>query len=255
MTTRPAIFAVALAAMLALPTLGFAQATTPALAVQSAHIGMFHSVFIDDGLNAQKWFQFELRAGRSYCIEAGAGEFHSSDSDEADDTIVALFASNGTTLLGSSDDASSEPDSVFGSRFCFISTGTSHFVRLTDFSAGTYTYRLRLVETTLFASWFFIGGDYNAFTLLKNTTTTTISYTMTWRNAAGTIVGTTSGTVPPNGGVGINAKTFVNPAVTINGTVEIVHTASPEGLVGQVSSLSTTTGLNFDSTIFQRKPW
>jgi hypothetical protein len=256
MTTRPATFAIALTAIIALPALGFAQATTAALAVRSAHIGQEHTVFIDDAANNQKWFRYELRANRSYCVEAGAGLTQSSDSNTFDDTIVTVFRGDAATVIGSQDDTVAEPDSFRGSRVCFIAPldGTT-YVRITDFSGGTYTYRMRLVETTLFASWFFIGGDYNAFTLLKNTTTTSISYIMTWRNAAGTIVGSTAGVVPANGGVGINAKTFVNPAVTINGTVEITHTASPEGLVGQVSSLSTTTGLNFDSTIFQRKPW
>jgi hypothetical protein len=254
MNTRLAAIAVP-AVLLSLPTLGFAQATSSGAAVRSAHIGQEHAVFIDDGTNNQKWFRYELRAGRSYCVEAGAGESQSSDIDATDDTIVTVYQSDATTVIASQDDTVAEPDSFRGSRVCFIAPGTTTFVRLTDFAGGTYTYRMRLVETTLFASWFFIGGDYNAFSLLRNTTTTTINYTMTWRNSAGTVVATTSGTVPPNGGIGINARTFVNAAVTINGTVEIVHTASPEGLVGQVTSLSSTTGLGFDSTIFQRKAW
>lgn len=256
MRIRLTVLIMASAVTLAMPALGLAQSTTSALAVKSTHIGQEHTVFIDDAANNQKWFRYELRANRSYCAEAGAGVNQSGDSDSNDDTILTVFRADAATVIGAQDDTAAEPDSFRGSRVCFIAPldGTA-FVRLTDFSAGTYTYRMRLVETTLFASWFFIGGDYNAFTLLRNTTTTTISYTMSWRNAAGVVVGTTSGTVPANGGIGINARTFVNPAATLNGTVEITHTASPEGLVGQVTSLSSSTGLGFDSPIFQRKAW
>ncbi len=77
-----------------------------------------------------------------------------------------------------------------------------------------------------------------------------------WRNPAGAEIGTTSGTVAGNAALGINARNFIgNPAVNFNGTVEIAHTGSPQALVGQVTSLSATTGLGYDATLFQRQPW
>lgn len=259
MTTRQTWLAMSL--LVFTPALAAAQATTSGTAVTSAFIGQEFDAFIDDATNDQKWFQYDLRGGRSYCAEVSAGRSQSQDADTNSNTTVTVYASDGTTVVASNSTVSSEPDSNLGARACFIMTGTvgataGAFVRVTDSTAGTYTHRMRLVETSMWASWFFIGGDYNAFTLLRNTTTSTISYTMNWRNPAGTIVGTTSGTVPSNGGIGINARTFIaNPVTNFNGTVEIYHTASPEGLVGQVTSLSSTTGLGFDSTLFQRKIW
>jgi hypothetical protein len=37
--------------------------------------------------------------------------------------------------------------------------------------------------------------------------------------------------------------------------VEIAHDCSPEALVGQMTSLSASTGLGFDSPLLQRRPW
>jgi hypothetical protein len=259
MTTRQTWLAMSL--LVLTPALAAAQATTSGLAVNGSFPGQDHDVFIDDGTNTEKWFRYDLRGGRSYCVEVGAGRTQSSDSDEGGSGDLTVFASNATTVIVSNSATGQEPDAFQGSRGCFLMTGTvgsqeTAYVRVTDGAAGTYTYRMRLVETSLWASWFFIGGDYNAFTLLRNTTTASVSYTMTWRNPAGTVVGTTSGTVPANGGIGINARTFIaNPVTNFNGTVEVYHTASPEGLVGQVTSLSSTTGLGFDSTLFQRKTW
>ena len=120
---------------------------------------------------------------------------------------------------------------------------------------GLFSYLVRLIETTQFSSWFFQGGDYNSFVLLRNTTYTTINFVIRWFDPAGTEVAT-SGTqsVAPNGGVGLNSKTFV-PAANINGTVAITHDGPPGGLVGQMTSLSATTGLGFDSTMFTRDSW
>ena len=53
MTTKSAVFAMAMALTIALPAFTYAQATTSGLAVQSSHIGQLHSAFIDDGANTQ----------------------------------------------------------------------------------------------------------------------------------------------------------------------------------------------------------
>jgi hypothetical protein len=243
--------------VLLVPHLALAQGTTSGTAQQDVFIGQTYTAFIDDAAQNQKWFRYELRAGRSYCVEAGSHETGVNDANRLADPILTVYASNGTTVIITVDDTGQEPDSFRGARACFIANATStFFVRLTDFSAGTYNYQVRLVETTMWASWFFIGGDYNSFALIRNTTTASISYTITWRSPSGTIVGTTSGTVGANAALGLNARSFIaSPATNFNGTVELVHTASPEGLVGQVTSLSASTGLGYDSVFFQRRPW
>ena len=243
-----------LLSVLFLPARSLAQPTTSGTAVKSAHIGMVNNVVISTPTQAHKWYLYVARAGRSYCVEAGADistDANAKDSDPA----VTIWASDGTTQLGYSGDTSVEPVSSWGSRACFRAQQSGDFyVQVSTQSTGTYTYRMRVVETTLWASWFFIGGDYNSFVLLRNTTGTTVNYTITWRNPNSTVIGTTSGGVGAHAALGINARTFIsNPAVNFNGTVEIAHDGSPQALVGQVTSLSATTGLGYDSMFFQRQ--
>ena len=241
-----------------LPVQALAQPTSPGTAVKSAHIGTVNNVVIDD-TDAQKWFQYHGRmSGRSYCAEVTAGADESSaTSASSGDPSVAIFDADGTTLIKSNQNTNEEPDALWGARACFQTVASgSFYVRVSDAVSGTHAYRMRVVETTLWASWFFIGGDYNSFVLLRNTTNTSVNYTVTWRSPTGAVTGTTSGTVAGNAALGINARNFIgNPAVNFNGTVEIAHTGSPQALVGQVTSLSATTGLGYDATLFQRQPW
>ena len=256
MTRHALCLATFLLSTLLLPTRANAQATSSSTPVRDGHIGMVNNVFINDGDQTAKWFKYVPHAGRSYCAEVGSGADTSGAVEAVSaDPVVEIFASDGTTSLADNYDAAMEPESILGARACFIAPSTPTFyVKVTDFASGTFIYRMRVVETTLWASWFFIGGDYNSFVLLRNTTNSPVNYTITWRNPAGTVIGTRSGTVAGNAALGINARSHIsNPAVNFNGTVEIGHDGSPQALVGQVTSLSASTGLGYDSTLFQRQ--
>ncbi len=257
MTRSMLCLATCLLATLLLPARADAQATTWQTAVQDSHIGMVHNVLIND-TETQKWFKYRAVSGRSYCAEVGSGADTSGAANAHDsEPHIEIYAADGTTRIAGTNGTFDEPYSHYGARACFVASATGPvFVWVGDNSSGANTYRMRVVETTLWASWFFIGGDYNSFVLLRNTTSSAGAYTITWRNPAGTIIGTTSGTVAGNAAVGINARTFINnPAVNFNGTVEIAHWGSPQALVGQVTSLSASTGLGYDATLFQRQPW
>ena len=105
----------------------------------------------------------------------------------------------------------------------------------------------------MFCPWFFIAGDYNAFSLIRNTTSSSVNYTVNWRNSAGAIVGTTSGAIAGNGSAALNARTFVNPLTTPNGTIEIAHDGSEDALKASTTTLSASTGLSFDALFEQRR--
>ncbi len=258
MTRSMLCLAACLLVTMLVPARANAQATTKDKAVRDGHLGMVHTVLINDTDQRQKWFEYQAVNGRSYCAEVGSGaETSGALGAQYADPIVRIYADDGTTLITWDDNTLSEPDSIRGARACFTAEFTgSFYVQLTTFFTGTYIYRMRVVETTLWASWFFIGGDYNSFVLLRNTTSTTVNYTITWRSPAGTQIGQTGGTVFGNRALGINARSWVtNPAVNFNGTVEIAHDGSPQALVGQVTSLSASTGLGYDATLFQRQPW
>jgi len=223
--------------------------TTPPYAVGDVHFGQTMYLYVDD-TQTEKWYHYLGRAGRSYCAEVGADHI----ANVFGDPTVAVYWLAGT-LIVQNDDADTEPLSTRGARACFISPTASFRVKVSDISAGLRSYTMRVVETTMWASWFFIGGDYSSFVLLRNTTDVAINYTVTWRSPAGAPIGTTSATVPPHGAIALNARTYVNLADGTSGSVEVAHTGSPEALVGQVTSLSGTTGLNFDSPMQQRRAW
>ena len=256
MTRSMLCLATLLLATLLLPARANAQATTWQTAVEDSHIGMVHNVLINDDNQKEKWFRYFPVVERSYCVEVGSGADASGVmTPNYAEAEVWIYASDGTTLIASN--MYREPYTHRGARACFEANFTgSLYVKVTDRNSGTFTYRMRMVETTLWASWFFIGGDYNSFVLLRNTTNDAVTYTIRWRNPAGTVIGTTSGTVNGRNALGINARShIINPAINFNGTVEIVHDGSPQALVGQVTSLSASTGLGYDATLFQRQPW
>jgi hypothetical protein len=233
------------------PAVCRAQASTAGNAVRDIHVGQSVQLYLSDA-ETEKWYRYYLQNGRSYCAEVGSYEYSNTQSDP----VVTVYRSDSTTAIGNNDDAFGEPYSSRGSRVCFVSPETNWiFVKVTDLPAGTNYYTLRLVETTIWSSWFFVGGDYNSFVLLRNTTSQNVNYTMTWRNPAGAIVGSTSGTVSPNAAIVLNTRAYVTNPAEVNGSVDVAHNGSPQALGGQVTTLSATTGLNFDSAFFQRQTW
>jgi hypothetical protein len=111
---------------------------------------------------------------------------------------------------------------------------------------------LSVVETTLWANWFFVGGDYSSYTILRNTTTSPIHATITWRNLAGIIVGSSTASVPPGGLWFRDAKLS---AASSSGSVEVAHDGEPQALVGSQTTISPTTGQSFDTVMAQRRTW
>jgi hypothetical protein len=201
-----------------------------------------------------RWFDFQPRDGRSYCVEATAG-----DGVNAMDPKVTVFASDATTVLATNDTTGQEPYANLQARACFIgslSNGVTQFIKVEPGSTNPGIQAqvlLRLVETTLYCNWFFIGGDYNAFTEIRNTSDQTLSLSMTFRDLNAVVRGTTGPTIAGNGGALVNARDFVTGTTT--GTLEIAHVGSPDAIVASTTTLSNTTGLSFDNPCVQRRPW
>lgn len=207
----------------------------------------------------ERWYKFVTVVGRSYCAETQGGVFFDSGTSAGEiDTILTVFRNDGTTVVVSNDDATTEPRGSRLSRACWVAGFfETTRIRVTRFSAGTaFNVRVRLVETTLFSPWYFVGGDYGAFTVLRNTTNSTVGYTINWRNGAGTIVGTVSATLAANAGTFVDARSITGVLPThTNGTVEIVYTAAPGAIVANTTVLSATTGLSFDAPFTLRPTW
>ena len=202
-----------------------AQNTTAGTA---ANIPWGQNIRSSIGNGTQLWYSFHVELNRSYCVEVGApteGAF----GDTFNDTVLTIFRTDGTTVIVQNDDTPSEPFNFFYSRACFIPPigNTDDFAQLTNLGTNVATVRLRFVETTLYCPWFFIAGDYNAFSLIKNTTSSTINgVVVTWNGLNGAQAGQTTVSIPANGTVILNARDFVNPATFSNGSVSIAHTGS-----------------------------
>lgn len=206
----------------------------------------------------QFWFRLPAIQGRSYCVEAG--NFEGAYGDKSLDLELAVFGANGTTYIADNDDTREEPGGGINSRACWVQTLSSQnvLVRLSPHSSGgpTGAVTLRFVETTLFCPWFFVAGDYNAFSLLRNTSETALpGVVVTWRGLNGNFAGSTTVVLAGNGTAILNARDFVNSGVFSNGSVEIAHAGSPDQIQGSTTTLSGTTGLGFDAAFTQRKPW
>jgi len=202
------------------------------------------------------WYRFDSVLGRSYCVETEAGwnTVLSATAPGSGDTIVDVFASDTTTLIVTNDDQPTEPFGYRLSRACFVApTSQSIFIRITRFSGSAdFWFAPRARETTLFSNWFFVGSDYHAYAILRNTTGSTLAYTVRWRDATGAIVGTVVSTIAGNGGALLDARNVAGALAAVSGTVEIVHNGSPDAIMATTTVLSSTTGLSFD-TFFSKR--
>jgi hypothetical protein len=201
----------------------------------------------------ERWYKWRVRAGRSYCVEVSTGD----TENNASDSTLEVLRGPGTLLLGN-DDAVTEPDGYRSSRICYISStldAAENFARVQDLGTGSHQYRIRVVETTLFSDWFYVGADYSAYTLIRNTTDASVTYRVNWRNAAGAVVATTAAPVAGNADVFFDARAFAGALAATNGSVEIAHNGSPDAIVASTTVLSPTTGLSFDAPFMRRQPW
>jgi hypothetical protein len=231
-----------------------------AISATDVLMGQEPTRFSITGASPERVFRFAARGGRSYCVEVTNTDDGRGGALVQADPSISVFADGAAVqLIEANDNLVTEPVGRFQSRACFVAPASTipmdGRIRVSDKSPGTAYYVLRIVETTLWASWFFQGGDFNSFVLMRNTTDGSCSFTITWRDPSGTVVGSSGlQSVGAHGGVGLNSRSFV-PAVSVNGTVAVAHDCSPEALIGQLTSLSGEQGINFDSALFQRRPW
>jgi hypothetical protein len=208
--------------------------------------------------SADRFYDAPVVQNHSYCAEATASE---SELNPADPALV-VYRLDQTTSLGP-DIGSLEPKGATAARVCFIAPATELvFIKLSPESPSfeNREYSLRFLETTLWANWFFVGGDYSSYSLLRNTTNTAVTVDLRWFAATGATVATRlSQTVPANGVLYIDARSAMGCGVpgcsTTAGSVQVAHSASPEAIVGSQTTLSASTGLSFDTILFQRRTW
>ena len=204
----------------------------------------------------ESWYSANLVVGRSYCAELGNVE-SPSYAGRSGGPVISIYGTNVATFIVSSDRTIDEPKGVYA-RACWIQPaagGSKAFARVV-LDEGGELMTLRWIETTMFCPWFFVAGDYNAFSLIRNTTGQAQNNVhVTWHGLNGAVAGTTTLSIPANGTAILNARDFVNPALFSNGSVEIAHFGSAQALVGSTTTLSAKTGLGFDAKFVQRTAW
>ena len=247
----------ALAALV--PSVAAAQNTTPGTAVHLL-VGQSPMVVNLATGSATRFYDAPVVSERSYCAEATASESEVNPTDP----VLTVYRSDATTVIGTNDNTTLEPKGQTAARVCFVApaSNASVFIKIEPVAGfENRNYALRFVETTLWSNWFFVGGDYSSFTLLRNTTNLAVTIDVRWKNAAGTVVGSAlAQVIPANGIIALEARSplgcaLPTPCTTLNGSVEVAHAASPEAVVGSQTTLSAGTGLSFDTIFFQRKAW
>jgi hypothetical protein len=181
----------------------------------------------------------EAVSGRSYC-----GRLAAAPTAQASGTpSITAFRANASTVIGTGNN-----------QVCFVAPATETvLLRMTQADANPRDYLLDAVETTVWANWFFVGGDYSSFTLLRNTSSVAVSATVTWRDAAGTVLGSQTAAIAGNGQTALDARGRGFSAVS--GSVEVGYDGVAEALIGTQTTLSGSTGLSFDTVFSRRSHW
>src|SRR6185436_17042936 len=113
-------------------------------------------------------------------------------------------------------------------RACFNSPATDTIlIEATQSDSSARLHLLSVAETTVWANWFFIGGTYSSFSLLRNTTDADVHALITWRSDAGAVIGTESVTLPARGVVFRDARARTDGSAA-TGSVEVAHDGEPE---------------------------
>lgn len=240
----------------------YAQNGSPATAVPLM-VGQAPHATTVDGSNTERWYAYPVAGGRSYCVEVVMR--HDTDTFIAGgDPRVFVYQTDGTTLITSNDESGflPEPGGSTLSRACYIFLNTQvNYLKIQAHTVGTVSsFEFRVVETTLYSNWFFVGCcGYGAFTLIKNTTSSPISFSLSYVRSAGPLSGGVLAsyldTLPPNGLKYIDAASFPANVVAGSGSVEIMHSGPPDGIMATTTTLSAATGLSFDTVFVRRQPW
>ena len=199
----------------------------------------------------ERRYQYGVRGGRSYCVEAIAGR------SELRGLALRLDITNSAgTAIGSTIFTASEPDPSFGARFCYIATAFElNVVKVTtpDFPVPTtpYYFRLRVVETTHFCRNGFVDPTHDAFLEFKNTNSVSpavpLTLTITLRDAGGVVVGnpfTYTASASEMGSISVKNTFGLSAGPGGYGSLEISHDRAPGILVANVTSWSPFAGVN-----------
>jgi uncharacterized repeat protein (TIGR01451 family) len=226
---------------------------TPASA-KGVQIGSTSTDTLGPAPSDENWFRYSVRAGRSYCVEVDNGK----DETSIRDTVLSVYHADATTLVGRNDDIADEPGGALLSRVCSIATSSEdQLANVTAGASGTPgSFRVRVVDTTLFFPWFFSGNGFQSFIVIKNTTGTAHSATVTISSTAGLALGSSTGAVPGNGSYNLQVSAPAPAGFGLSmasGGVSVAHDGPSGSLIANITSVSFGTGVSFDTPASPRQ--
>ena len=112
-------------------------------------------------------------------------------------------------------------------------------------------YRIRLYDTTYYASRFNNTDGQFSVLLVQNTTTASVTGRAYFWSVAGVLIDTQTLTLGPRQTATLLTQNITSLAGK-QGTITITHTASYGGLAGKVVALQPATGYSFDTPLLQR---
>jgi hypothetical protein len=213
--------------------------------------------FASTGGSQTLYFSYLLSAGRSYHAYGYIGYGPDALSGSCS---VSWLDSAGAGVPGSSANGDEEPIDPGSDGDGLVvpltpaNTAIEFNIQLVTFGGATggTTCFLRVVETTLFSPWFFreAGTGYDGFAEIHNNTRTSFPVTVTAWSPAGSVIGSTTQTLPANGTIFVTAGSL--GAANTFGSMTIAHPAKVGAVSANMTTLSNATGLSFDSPFTTR---
>jgi hypothetical protein len=118
--------------------------------------------------------------------------------------------------------------------------------------------RFRFTDTTVTSPWWFVSGGsgYNAFAEIANNYVNPVIITAKAVAANGVVLGTTTRTIPGRGNLLLSVASDFGVTISDGtGSIEIGHNGPVGAINLNVTSLSPTQGLSFDSPGTRRTNW
>jgi len=221
---------------------------SPALARAEGTVCGFETVLVPDGRIVEStipgsttfWFLMDLTSGRSYSVEIksriaqwgvypGTATFRSATDSCGAATLVTTNTINNDPKI---------PNTA--RRVSFIATaGGFHRIELVNSSASAIEYSITISETTQFSPGWSTNGSYDSFYSLYNTTSSTITGTLTLFNTAGTAVTTQPVTIAAGATTSTNTSAMGTVRNT-TGTARLTHNGPPGAILAEAAIANFT---------------
>jgi len=189
-------------------------------------------------------FYFFGRAGRSYSVEVfgpidpaiSAAIFFGED-----DEVCPVADAPGYTFTETNDPPMTTGlATFFGRRGSFLAPTTTFYqYAVTTTSGGVGQYTFSVSDTTQFSPVWSTNGTFDTFYSIQNTSSATITGTLTLRNTAGTIVDTAALSIPAGATASTNTAAMATPRNT-TGTASLTHDG-PAGAVQTEAAVANFT--------------